>query len=75
MSATCESCQFWRRLEGQQGLCRFNPPQGILQMAQKRNLAGQVEAVPIPISFWPPVAAGEWCGRHEIILADVGTEN
>src|SRR5262245_11282168 len=64
----CETCRFFHELPateaGRVGLCRFSacPPQMVVFQAAQYYAA------------WPRVAPSDWCGDHEPIAKNPGTE-
>jgi hypothetical protein len=68
---TCGSCFHWRSDEKgkPQGTCRAELPQTVQMSVQKQTMIdhgrqrGPMEQGLQVISFWPPVAATETCGR------------
>ena len=71
MSATCETCRYWRRYsdEAPKGVCRRYPPHVIAEVdtlsANDRIGRSEPEVTSHTVSEWPETPANEWCGEHE----------
>ena len=52
--ATCKTCHFWQRIEGEtSGECRCDRPAVLIDATEDQVFA-----------IWPQTEEGEWCGRH-----------
>lgn len=64
---TCMTCKFFVRAPGSKdtGICKANPPQvSIIMMVQHNPISNSSQQMPMPISAFPQVTEGEWCGGH-----------
>lgn len=63
-TAKCKTCKFFCELvlEGE-CQCRYNPPKPFLLASQ----VGQMQVT----SVWPGTKPNNWCGRHEVKLAEI----
>ena len=63
MDRECKSCVFWDS-EGDEGVCRFNPPVLAGTMAQA------LEGIQPDDAVWPRTLANEWCGSYVSSIAE-----
>lgn len=59
---TCSTCKHWYEVEGTKGECHADVPS-----CTSVQTVSQLTQTPVLrlISYWPPVEASKWCGKHE----------
>lgn len=75
---SCHTCRYWRNLQGQNGVCVFNPPISLIVGVQQVQmpamekgsliLQGKPQLVNQPVinSFFPSIGAAGWCGQWAV---------
>jgi hypothetical protein len=63
---TCGNCVYVHE-ESNELFCRFNPPETHPLIVATTGDDGKITGaqVPLRLSVWPNVQAGQWCGQHK----------
>ena len=64
LGQSCSKCRFFSSIEQQQGLCRINAPTVTFHLIPRQGIGG-VEPGVFPVSGWPTVLPGQWCGKFQ----------
>lgn len=56
MSESCGDCKFYQKKNDTGGVCRYDPPKLKIIMTPQGSMS---------LSDFPPVQAGQWCGKWD----------
>lgn len=57
---SCQTCRWFDRVDGNTGLCRFEPPT-VIPAQMETNSKAKTK----PFTAWPLVRNLDWCGEHD----------
>lgn len=59
----CETCDFWKEVDGKHGACRRFPPNPFPIMQQPRIIGQKANPNPGQICIFPAIGKDNWCGE------------